>query len=131
MTIENDFTPLFFNMDYIFIDELRLPVLIGVHPREQAIPQIIEVSLRIGISTMNAGKSDQLSDTIDYASVVECVRNELPRQHFKLLERLAEHLAELLMERFGANWVRICLAKPGALPNVKRAGIVIERGVPA
>jgi len=114
-------------MDYIFIDKLNLPVLIGVNPREQATPQVIELSLRIGISTMKAGKSDQLSDTVDYASVVECIKTELPMQHFRLLERLAEYLADLLLERFKADWVRICLTKPDALPDTRRVGIVIER----
>ena len=58
-------------MDIIFIDELRIPTLIGIYPREQAIPQTIEISLQIGTSTANAGSSDDIRDTIDYAVVVD------------------------------------------------------------
>ena len=47
---------------------------------------------------------------------------------FKLVEALAEAIASLLRESFGAPWVRVSVAKPGVLRNVRRVGVVIERG---
>lgn len=117
-------------MDIIFIDELRIPTLIGIYPREQAMPQTIEISLQIGTSTMNAGCSDDIRDTIDYAAVVERLRADLARQHFHLLEKLAEHIATLLLDDFGAVWVRVSIGKLGIMPGVRRAGVVIERSRP-
>ena len=58
-------------MDIIFIDDLRVETLIGIYPREKAVPQTIEISLRIGSSTASAGASDDIRDTIDYAVVGE------------------------------------------------------------
>ena len=114
-------------MDIIFIDELRIPTLIGIYPREQAIPQTIEISLQIGTSTANAGNSDDIRDTIDYAVVVDRLRADLAAQHFHLLEKLAEHVASLLLEYFGAIWVRVSIAKLGTMRGVKRTGVIIER----
>jgi 7,8-dihydroneopterin aldolase/epimerase/oxygenase len=117
-------------MDIIFIDDLRLATLIGIYPREKAMPQTIEMSLQIGTSTTNAGSSDHIGDTINYAAVVERLRTELSVQHFNLLEKLAEYVARLLLEDFGATWVRVSIAKLGIMQGVRRVGVVIERGTP-
>jgi len=114
-------------MDIIFIDELRLPTLIGIYPREQMVPQTIEISLQIGTSTMNAGNTDDIRDTIDYAAVVERLRGDLEQQHFHLLEKLAEHVANVTLDDFGAIWVRVSIAKLGVMRGVRKAGVIIER----
>ncbi|GHU05222.1 7,8-dihydroneopterin aldolase [Betaproteobacteria bacterium] len=117
-------------MDIIFIDELRIATLIGIYPREQSVPQTLEISLQIGTSTIRAGSSDDIRDTIDYAAVVERVRSDLEQQHFHLLEKLAEHVASVVLDDFGAVWTRVSVAKPGVMRGVRRAGVVIERGRP-
>ena len=118
-------------MDIIFIDDLRLSTLIGIYPREKAVPQTLEISLQIGTSTTEAGASDDIGDTIDYAVVVDRLRRELSERHFNLLETLAEYMAQLLREEFGATWVRVSIAKLGVMSGVRRVGVVIERGTPA
>ena len=118
-------------MDIIFIDDLRISTLIGIYPREKAMPQTVEMSLQIGTSTANASASDEIGDTINYAVVVERLRAELATQHFNLLEKLAEYVARLLLDDFGATWVRVSIAKLGIMQGVRRVGVVIERGTPA
>ena len=115
-------------MDIIFIDELRIPVLIGIYPREQSMRQMLEISLEIGTSAAQAGHSDDIGDTIDYAAVVQHLRNDLEQGHFRLMEKLAEHIAKVLLDKFGAIWVRVSVAKLGVMPGVRRAGVIIERG---
>lgn len=115
-------------MDIIFIEDLRLSTLIGIYAREKSVPQVLEMSLQIGTSTRNAGSSDEIGDTIDYAQVVDRLRRELTQRHFLLLEKLAEYVASLLLDDFGAVWVRVSVAKIGVMRDVRRVGVVIERG---
>jgi dihydroneopterin aldolase len=115
-------------MDIIFIESLRAETQIGIYPREKALPQSVEIDLKIGHSTASAGASDDIRDTVDYAVVVERLREDLAARHFNLLEALAEHVATLLLEEFGATWVQVSIAKLGMMRGVKRVGIVIERG---
>lgn len=116
-------------MDIIFIDGLRVDTLIGIYPREKAMPQAVELDLQIGRSTASAGASDDIRDTINYAEVVARLQQDLGEQHFNLLEALAEHVATLILEEFGATWVRVSVAKIGIMRGVRRVGIRIERGV--
>ena len=104
-------------MDIIFIEELRAATWIGIYPREKAMPQTVEISLQIGVSTASAGASDDIRNTVDYAVVVERLRADLAASHFNLLEN------------FAAQWVRVSVAKLGMMPGVKRVGVIIERSV--
>jgi dihydroneopterin aldolase len=114
-------------MDIIFIEELRLKTLVGIHPREKALPQTVEISLEIGVSTANAGSSDDIRDTVDYTIVVERLRQELSAQQFNLLEKLAEHIADLLLKEFACQHVKVSVAKIGIIAGVRRLGVRIER----
>lgn len=116
-------------MDIIFIEELRLQTWIGIYPREKVMPQTVEISLQIGVSTASAGASDDIRDTVDYAVVVDRLRQELGNRHFNLLEKLAEFVATLLLESFAAQRVRVSVAKLGMMPGVRRVGVIIERSV--
>jgi dihydroneopterin aldolase len=115
-------------MDIIFIESLRVETQIGIYPREKASRQIVDIDLQIGTSTASAGASDNIRDTIDYAVVVDRLRADLAANHFNLLEALAEHVATLLLEEFGAQWVKVRIAKLGMMRGVSRVGITIERG---
>jgi dihydroneopterin aldolase len=114
-------------MDILFIENFRLPVSVGIYPREKAAPQVVEFALQIGVSTVKAGASDNIHDTINYAEVVDYLKTRLAEEHFNLLESLAEYVACALIERYGARDARVSVAKIGAMPGVGRVGVVIQR----
>jgi len=115
-------------MDVIFISDLRLDILIGVYDWERKVPQTVQLDLEIGIPDAGQPRSDRIRETIDYAKVIERIKASLTQDRFLLVERLAEHVAQLVLKEFGAPWVKVSVAKLGALKNVKRLGVVIERG---
>ncbi|AOX99654.1 dihydroneopterin aldolase [Jeongeupia sp. USM3] len=115
-------------MDIIFLHGVRAQTLIGWYDWERHAPQDVLLDLDIGLPSARASVSDDLVDTIDYDLVTQTLRSELASQHFQLLEALAEHIAHLLLGRFGAPWVRVSVTKPGILKDVARVGVTIERG---
>ena len=46
---------------------------------------------------------------------------------FALVERVAEEIADLLLEKFPSPWVRIKVSKPGAVARAANVGVIIER----
>lgn len=115
-------------MDLIFLREIRLDARIGIYKRERTITQTVELDLEIALPSDRVFKSGKVADTIDYAVVIERIRAVLVEQHYGLVENLAEHVAQILMEEFHAPWVRVSIAKVGAQRSARRVGVVIERG---
>lgn len=114
-------------MDKIFLEEIKLDLIIGIYEWERKAPQTIHMDIQIGLPHSRAGQSDQVEDTIDYGAVVARIRETAAENHFNLVEALAEHVAQLILREFGSPWTRVSIAKLGALRGVKRLGIVIER----
>ena len=114
-------------MDIIFIRELRAEAWIGIYEWEKLRPQTLDFNLDIGLDTHRAGESDNIRDTVDYGKVVERIHADLKVQHFKLLEALAEHISQVILHDFKAQWVKISVAKIAHIRGVKLVGVTITR----
>jgi dihydroneopterin aldolase len=114
-------------VDVIFINDFRLEILIGVYDWERRVPQTVQLDLEIGLPSRDK-RSDRIGDTIDYAKVVARIEESLAHNRFLLVEALAEHIAQIVVDEFGAPWIRVSVTKLGALKGVKRLGVTIERG---
>ncbi|MGQ0524509.1 MAG: dihydroneopterin aldolase [Betaproteobacteria bacterium] len=116
-------------MDTIFIRDFRLNILIGIHEWEKRVPQTIQFNIDIAIPEKEGPRTDRIGETIDYSKVVSRIEESLRTQQFLLLERLSEHVAQLILSEFRAPWVKVSVNKIGALRNVKQLGVTIERGL--
>ena len=115
-------------MDVIFINDLRVDMLIGVYDWERKVPQTVQLDLEVGIPGSGRPRSDKIGETLDYSKIVGRVTASLKENRFLLVERLAEHIAQLVMAEFKAPWIKVSVTKLAALKDVKRVGITIERG---
>jgi 7,8-dihydroneopterin aldolase/epimerase/oxygenase len=115
-------------MDVIYINDLRVDMLIGIYEWERRVPQTVQFDIEIAIPPKQGPRTDRISETIDYSKVVEHIEASLREQHFLLLERLSEHVAQLILHDFAAPWVKVSVNKLAPLRNVKRLGVTIERG---
>jgi len=114
-------------MDVIILRDLRVEALIGIHKRERHVTQTVSIDLDIGLPGTTVFKSDKVADTIDYEQVALKIRALAASGHFRLVETLAERIARLLLDDFGAPWAKISVAKIGILANAKFVGVTIER----
>ena len=117
-------------MDAILIRDLRVEALIGIHKRERHVAQTVSIDLDIGLPGTAVFASDKVADTIDYEQVALRIRALAGEGHYRLVETLAGRIARLLLEEFGAPWVKVSVAKIGILANAKFVGVTIERRRP-
>jgi dihydroneopterin aldolase len=101
--------------------------IVGHYPREREAAQKLEFNIDLGIPGADVFASDKLADTVNYAAIAEYVKQECDSHHFKLLERMADHLARGIIVRFHSPWVRLSVAKLGILPGVRQVGVTVER----
>ena len=114
-------------MDIIFIRDIRLETLIGAYEFERRQPRTLQVNIEIGRRSIRDCETDKLTDTIDYAAVVDVVRDTFASHRFHLLEPLAETIVGRILEKFDAQWASVELSKSGVVPNARDVGVRIER----
>jgi 7,8-dihydroneopterin aldolase/epimerase/oxygenase len=118
------------SMDQIFIEGFVGQTVIGIHDTELHHPQPLVIDVRAGLPRAGACDTDRIADTIDYGKVCERLRRLLAEHRLKLLEALAENIAEILLREFGACWVRVKVVKPRKFDDVQAVGVQIERSAP-
>jgi dihydroneopterin aldolase len=115
-------------MDTIFITGLRVEAMIGAHNWEQRVMRTLVLDLELACDARLAAAHDRLADAIDYKTVSDRVTELCRQSRYRLLETLAETIAETLMQEFGITWLRLAVHKPGAVPGADTVGVRIERG---
>lgn len=114
-------------MDTIFLEQVAVQTKLGVPEWERLKPQTIILDIEIGYDLSKSCLSDAIEDTIDYGQVVNRIRETLTEKSFKLVEALAEHLCQLILKEFQAEHIKIKVAKPAVLPNLKSLGVIVMR----
>lgn len=115
-------------LDKVFIEQLEVITTIGAYDWEQEIKQKLVLTIEMAHDNRKPGKSDDVEDALDYAKVSQAVLNHIEGGKFLLVERVAEEVAQLIMKRFSVPWIKVHLTKPGAVPQAKGVGVIIERG---
>lgn len=113
--------------DIIYLRELKVDTFIGVYSWEQQVKQTITLDIELAFDIRKAVHSGLLTDSIDYADVANKIKELVNGKKFVLLETLVENIADLLLQTYKINWVRVRANKVAAVPNVKEVGIIIER----
>ena len=114
-------------MDLIFIEGFVGETVIGIHETELHRPQPLVIDVHAGLPRARACDTDRIKDTIDYSVVCERLRRHLIEHRLQLLEAFAESIAAILIDEFGASWVRVRVVKPKKLSDVNAVGVQIER----
>ena len=118
-------------MDKIHIKNLEVFAKHGVFPEENVLGQKFVISAVLYTSTREAGKTDDLTKSIHYGEVSQFITEFMEQNTFKLLETVAERLAEeLLLRTEHLEKVSLEIKKPWApvgLP-LETVSVEIERG---
>ena len=102
-------------MDCIHIKDISLDCIIGVYPKERRKRQTVKLNITLNCDLQPAGKSDKLEDTVDYATLIDRVRDEVKKTRCFLLEALANRIAELCLSYRHVKAVDVTVVKPQAL----------------
>jgi FolB domain-containing protein len=97
--------------DEIRIASLELQAHIGVTPAERKKPQRLTVSLTMVPVHEFGAMDDDVAKTIDYAAVSKAIQELATEKPRKLIETLAEDIAELVLDDFVCRHVALELRK--------------------
>lgn len=101
--------------DFIKITNLKVFAHHGVFPEETRDGQDFYVNAKLFLDCRKAGKTDNLSDSLNYGEVSHFITDFLQDHTYKLIESVAEQLAEaMLLSMPVLKGVEIELCKPHA-----------------
>ena len=115
-------------MDIVYIRDLRVDTIIGIHDWERRVRQTLLVDLEMATDIRPAAASEDIEKALNYKLIAKRLIAFIEPAEFQLIETMAEQIAQLVLDEFGVPWLRLKLGKPGALRGSRDVGIVIERG---
>jgi dihydroneopterin aldolase len=96
----------------IEISGLSLYTRHGVSDAERELGQRLVFDVVFELDECDATVTDRVEDTIDYGDVCEQIALAAQERSYKTLERLCTAVADRMIDRFGAESVRVKAAKP-------------------
>jgi 7,8-dihydroneopterin aldolase/epimerase/oxygenase len=96
----------------IEISGLSLYTRHGVSDAERELGQRLVFDVVFELDECDATVTDRVEDTVDYGKVCEQIAFAAQERSYKTLERLCTAVAERMIDRFGAESVRVKAAKP-------------------
>jgi dihydroneopterin aldolase len=119
---------------HVFLRDLVMSASIGVHPHEHAVSQRVRINVDLGVDDDGARQlsrspvgRDELARVVDYEKVAARVRMIVRAGHVRLVETLAERIAEACLEDARVRIVRIRVEKLDIFADAASAGVEIER----
>lgn len=114
-------------MDKIFLKDLRVEAVIGIWEWERRIKQIVSLDLELATDVRQAAASDSIDAAVDYKEIAKRLIEFVGESEFQLVESLAEAVAKLIVVDYAVPWVKVSVAKPGAIEGSREVGVSIER----
>tara|TARA_Y100001934_G_C11732319_1_gene486374 strand:+ start:119 stop:520 length:402 start_codon:yes stop_codon:yes gene_type:complete len=111
----------------IFINDLVLDCLIGVHRHERDGSQRVRINLDLTVLDSPEPIDDRLSNVLCYEDLIVKVRHLAMSGHVNLVETLAERLASLCLAEPGVQTVRVRVEKLDVFADAASVGIEIFR----
>lgn len=118
-------------MDHISIDNLEVFAYHGMYKEEETLGQKFLVSAKLYFDSAAAGRSDDLTKSVNYAKVCQGINEWMKENRCRLIETVAQRLAtKLLFENPIVREAEVTVRKPWApigLP-VECVSITVRRG---
>lgn len=111
----------------IFVKGFVIEAEIGAYEHEKGRTQPLRIDFEAEVVEPSDPAGDRLEDVVCYNRLTEGVRAIVAEGHIKLIETLAERIAELVMAHPMTISVRVRIEKPQAIADADAAGVEIER----
>jgi len=106
----------------VFVKGLRVEAAIGIYDHEHGRTQPLIID---AVFDMDPAPVGALKDTLNYERVGEVARDFIARGHIKLVETLADDLAQALVVLPHVRRVAVTIVKPEALADADQAGVSV------
>jgi len=111
----------------VFVKDLVLAALIGVHRHEKDGRQRVRINLDMEVAEGEQPVQDRLADVVCYEDVVTAIRGIVAAGHINLVESLAELVADRCLKDRRVKKVTVRVEKLDVFADASSVGVEIER----
>lgn len=111
----------------VFVRGLVIDAFIGAYESEQGAPQPVEIDFEADVVEPANPVSDRLEDVVCYDRMTQGIRAIIAEGHIKLVETLAERIADLVLSHPMVLSVSVQVIKPNAIKDANAVGVTIQR----
>lgn len=116
-------------MSRITIVELEVAFHVGVTEQERAAAQRLLITADMTFDFTSAAISDRIERTINYYDVAQDVLRFGENRSWKLIEKLAANLADMILAKYRPQAVTVEVKK-FSLPQAKHVSVSLTRNLP-
>lgn len=111
----------------MFVRDLILECLIGVHRHERNGRQRVRINLDLDVADQGPPPADRLADVVNYETLVVALRALAAAGHVNLVETLAERISEICLSDPRVRRACIRVEKLDVFADAASVGVEIER----
>jgi len=113
-------------MSHISIVDLEVFYRVGVSDAERAQPQRLFLTIEIESDFSAAAKTDAITDTIDYFAVTQRLLKFGDGKSWKLIEKLAADIADMILAGFKPQSVSVEVKK-FVIPQARYVSVAVTK----
>lgn len=113
--------------DKIKIKDLLLRTTVGINDWERKEKQDIIINAELTLDLKKAGKTDDISNTVDYKKLKKEIIEFVEKSSPYLIETIAYNITEICIRKAGVIGVSVEVDKPGALRFARSTSVCVER----
>ncbi len=102
------------SLDRITVRGIEVHAHHGVYAAEQELGQTFLIDMTASLDLTKAGATDDLTATIHYGELAQAIHRRVAGERWDLIERVAERVAELVLEDSRVEMVEVTVHKPHA-----------------
>ena len=111
----------------IFIRDLKIPALIGIHDFEKDAHQVICINVDMRTDDQGKPLNDDFDNAVCYEGAVKGIKKIISAGHINLVETMAEEIAKFCLSDSRVISVKVRVEKPDIIADAAGVGVEIER----
>ncbi len=111
----------------MFLRDLVVRLSIGVHEHEHRRPQQVRLNIELIVHHPGSGFADEITAVLSYESLVDRIRKVAEAGHIKLIETLADRIADLCLLDLRVQAVEVRAEKLEVFPDAVSVGVVMKK----
>ena len=115
-------------MDKILLEGIRLDIRVGTTEEERSEPQLCGLDLAVEADLKAAGRSGDLTHTVDYAAIFRLLEAHCSQKTFTLLEEIGQQVCDKIFDQYPVESIKLRIRKLNPFSSrVSAVGVELKR----